>query len=132
MKKIAIILSVLAMATITLLSCGGAETPSDITKKVFTSLENENYDYRNNKLANQGEKLADEDHEKLKKMFAMSKGQLDAKQGIKSITIKSETISEDGNSCAVEAEIEYNNGDKEPATSNFIKENNEWKISIGQ
>lgn len=132
MKKITIALTVIAIAAFTLLSCGGSETPGNITKKVFTSIDNENYDYIIDKMATQGEKISTEDREKLKKMLAMSKTQTDSKQGIKSVNIIKETMSEDGNSCVVEAEVEYNNGDKDPANSNFIKENNEWKISIGQ
>lgn len=132
MKKIAVLLTAMALAAFTFVACGGAETPGTITEKVYTSLESGDYDYVIDKIATNGETLSTEDREKLKKMFEMSKGQLDAKEGIKSVTIIKETISEDGNSCTVEAEVEYGNGEKEPANSNFIKENDEWKISVGQ
>ena len=65
-------------------------------------------------------------------MFEMSAGQLEQKGGVKNIKIIKETMSEDGNSCVVEAEVEYGDGTTEPANSNFVKVDGEWKITVGQ
>jgi tRNA A37 threonylcarbamoyladenosine dehydratase len=132
MKKLAILFTVLIAAAAIFVSCGGAETPSSITKEVYNKMASGDYDYVIDKIDTKGEEISSEDREKLKKMFEMSAGQLKEKGGIKNITIKEEKMAEDGNSCTVTAEVEYGNGETEPATSNFVKVNGEWKISVGQ
>jgi uncharacterized protein YchJ len=133
MKKLAILLTVLVAAAAIFISCGGgSETPSSITKNVYNKMASGDYDYVIDKIDTKGEEISAEDREKLKKMFEMTAGQLEGKGGIKNVTIKNETMAEDGNSCTVEAEVEYGDGTKEPATSNFVKVDGEWKITIGQ
>ena len=133
MKKLAILLTVLVAAAAIFMSCGGgSETPGDIQKKIYDKMISGDYDYVIDKIDTKGEEISAEDREKLKKMFEMSAGQLEQKGGVKNIKIIKETMSEDGNSCVVEAEVEYGDGTTEPANSNFVKVDGEWKITVGQ
>lgn len=132
MKKLAILLTVLVASATIFFACGGAETPGQITEKVYTSLADGNFDYVIDKMDTKGEEVTEEDREKLKKMLEMSKGQIEEKGGIKKVTIIKEEMSEDGLTCNVQAEVEYGDGKKEPANSRFVKKDGVWLISVGQ
>jgi len=62
----------------------------------------------------------------------MSKGQIEKKGGIKTVSIVKEEISEDGKTCNVQAEVEYGNGDKEPANSNLVMVDGAWMLTVGK
>ncbi len=132
MNKLAILLAVMVASATIFFACGGEETPGDITEKVYLSIADGEYDYVIDKMDTGGEEITSEDRDKLKKMFEMSKGQIEKKGGIKKVNILSEEVSEDGNNCTVQAEVEYGNGNKEPANSRFVKIDGEWMIRIGQ
>ncbi|HKK59076.1 MAG TPA: DUF4878 domain-containing protein [Salinivirga sp.] len=132
MKKLAFLLTILAAAATMFFACGGEETPGDITEKVYFSLADGEYDYVIDKLDTNGDEMTDEDREKLKKILEMSKGQIEKKGGIKTVSIVKEEISEDGKTCNVQAEVEYGNGDKEPANSNLVMVDGAWMLTVGK
>lgn len=132
MKKLAFLLTILVAAATLFFACGGDETPGDITEKVYFSLADGEYDYVIDKLDTNGDEMTDEDREKLKKILEMSKGQIEKKGGIKTVSIIKEEISEDGKTCTVQAEVEYGNGDKEPANSKLVMVDGAWMLTVGK
>jgi uncharacterized protein with von Willebrand factor type A (vWA) domain len=136
MFKVRSILAVAAIAFFAAGCGGGSNSPAGIEKAIYSQLQKGNYEKAVEILADNldGNKTptAEEKAQFVKGLNEKAKQSTDAKGGIKSFEIVSETISEDGESAKVETKIVYGNGKEEPQTTKYVKKDGAWKISLGK
>jgi hypothetical protein len=130
MKKFSVLLSVLFVGTILFMaSCGGGgNTPGDVVKDFYKAIEKENYDAAMDLMDFGDKEITDEDKAKFKGMLAMGSESLKQNEGIKSIEILEENISEDGNSADLKMKITYGNDKEEENEGKLVKVDGKWKM----
>ena len=132
MKKIS---NFFAMAAIALfaVNCGGGNTPADIEKSINSQIVAGNYEKAATiTIDNLDTILSEENRELYVEFMKKEKESHDAKGGIKSCDIVTETISEDGLHAIVETETVFGDGSKDSNTTEYVKKDGVWKISGGK
>lgn len=137
MKKLTILFGALVIViSLGLLSCGGGgaggNAPGDVVKKSLKLIAEKNYD----KVAGlyvkkDGTALTDEEKTKVVGLMTMANAELMKKEGVKSIDIVEEKISEDGKTAEVKWKITYGNGSTDEENGTLINVNGDWKMTIG-
>jgi uncharacterized alkaline shock family protein YloU len=131
--------SILAVAAIALLaaSCGGgSNSPSGITKSIYSQFQKGNYEKGVEvfvaHLDSDEEGTAEEKQQFIKGFTEKAKASMDEQGGIKSFEIVKETISEDGVKATVETKVTYGDGSTKDESLGFVKKDGAWKISLGK
>lgn len=131
MKKLSIILS-LAMASIMFFttSCGISSSPGDISVEFLKNIEKGDTEAVIAVFANNGKEMSAEDLAKLNGLILMSQEEVLKKEGIKSIEVVEEKISEDGNTANVKLKVFYGNGSDDTQDYKYIMEDGKWKYTM--
>ena len=137
MKKLTILLGTIAFVlTMSLQSCGGGgvagNSPGAIVKKSINLVAEKKYDKLVELYAKKdGTAFTDEEKGKILGLMTMANAELVKKQGVKSLDIIEEKISEDGKTANVKWKITYGNGEVDNNDGELIKVGNDWKMIIG-
>jgi hypothetical protein len=129
---------VAAFIIVAAVGCGGlgGDTPTSITKSIYSQLQSGNYEKGievfTSYLDSDKTPTAEEKKQFIEGFSAKAKDTMDKKGGVKSFTIVNETISSDGISATVEAQVTYGNGKTEEEKLKFIKKDGQWKINLGK
>jgi hypothetical protein len=108
------------------------QTPGDVAKEYLGYVVTGDYEKLAVAVAVPGDVVA-EDFEKQKEAFFTSlkevavNSPIEAKGGIKSIDVVSETVSEDGNSAQVVLKQTFGNDETQEQTYNLVKQEDTWK-----
>lgn len=132
MKKVSfLVLAVMALFTV---SCGGDKTPAGIEKSILAQMQKGNYEKAIEiSLDNLDKEISAEERKQFVEGFSGKMKQSDeTKNGIKSFEIKSEEISEDGNSAVVISKIVYGNGEEDSKRSKYVLKDGVWKLASGK
>ena len=127
--------NLLSLATIMLFaSCGGGgNTPASIEKSMYQQFQKGNYKKGIDILMENLDATAEQkaqfsaffNDEKIKKEAENS-------GGIKSFEIVKEEISEDGLSAVVETKIVYTDDTEKTQSTNYVKKDGKWYLSMGK
>lgn len=137
MKKLTILLSAIAFVlTMSLQSCGGGgvagNSPGATVKRSINLVAEKNYEKVVELYAKKdGTAFTDEEKGKILGLMTMANAELVKKQGVKSLDIIEEKISEDGKTANVKWKITYGNGEVDNNDGELIKVGNDWKMIIG-
>ena len=123
-----------AVVTLTLWSCGNANTPSAVAEKAVKCIQKADYEGYVDLM---NLKKTDEGNNEKEQLVALlrEKGTkaMEKKQGLKSYEVLSEEISEDGNKATVEMKIVYGNGEEKTDKVKLKKnDKGEWRIIWGK
>lgn len=138
MKSLKILFGIaLITAVFALASCGegGARvssTPGDVVKTMVENIADGNYDALVAiSVTKKGEALNEEERAKIMAFLPEGKKEIDKKGGLKEVVILEETISEDGTTANVKAQLIYGNGEKgSKSDTKLIEVNGKWRIRI--
>jgi hypothetical protein len=136
MKTTKIIVAAIVVIAFGLPSCGGggilkSESPSDVVKKVFSLMNNQNYDkIAEYYIKKNGEKLTEEETKKLEGLMAMASAEQTKKGGVKEIVIVEETIDSENNTAKVKYKIVYNNDKETTESTKLMKVADKWYMSL--
>jgi hypothetical protein len=137
MKKLTIMLGAIAFVlTMSLQSCGGGgvagNSPGAIVKKSINLVAEKKYDKVVELYAKKdGTAFTDEEKGKIVGLMTMANAELVKKQGVKSLDIVEEKISEDGKTADVKWKVTYGNGEVDNNDGKLIKVGSDWKMVIG-
>ncbi len=136
MKKLTVLLSTIALVfLIGTQSCGGGalgNSPSAIVKKSINLIAEKKYEKVVALYAKKdGTDLTEEEKGKMIGLLSMANAELIKKEGVKSLDIIEEKLSEDGNTAEVKWKITYGNGKTEDNDGKLVKVGNDWKMIIG-
>jgi hypothetical protein len=136
MKKLTLLLGAIAFVlTFGFQSCGGnlaGNSPGATVKKSINLMAEQNYDKVVVMYAKKdGTALTEEEKGKMLGLMAMANSDLKKKQGIKSLDIIEEKISEDGKTATVKWKTTYGNGETDNNDGDLIKVGGDWKMIIG-
>jgi hypothetical protein len=136
MKKLMTLFAILLFAgTTSFYSCGGgkaANTPGETLKKSMSLLADKKYDDVVAMYAKKdGTTLTDEEKKKMSGLMSLATGELDKKQGVKSIDILEEKIADDGKTATVKFKTTYGNGETNEETNDMVNIDGKWFITIG-
>lgn len=136
MKKLLALFTLLLFAgTMSFYSCGGgkaANTPGATLKKSMSLLADKKYDDVVAMYAKKdGTALTDEEKKKMSGLMSLATGELDQKQGIKSIDILEEKVADDGKTATVKFKTTYGNGETNEETNDMVNIDGKWYITIG-
>ncbi|GBD87394.1 lumazine-binding domain protein [bacterium BMS3Abin03] len=138
MKTFKLLFSIALIAAIfALVSCGeggvaGSSTPGDVVKTAIENIANENYDaVLTVYVTKKGKELSKEEKNKVKAFLPSAKEDLDKNDGLKEVKIINETISEDGTTAVVKAQVIYGNGKKgRESSTKLINVDGKWRIRV--
>ena len=132
MKKFSVLLSVLFVGTILFMaSCGGgSNTPGDVVKSYYEKIEKGDSEGAIDLIDFGDKELTAEDKEKLVEMFDNGSESIKENEGIKSIEVVEENISEDGNSADVKLKVIYGNDKDEDSQAKLVKVDGKWKLKF--
>lgn len=136
MKNLTLLLGTIAFVlTIGLQSCGGGgigNSPGATVKKSINLMAEKKYDkVVSMYVKSDGTALTEEEKGKMLGLMNMANAELTKKQGVKTLDIIEEKISEDGKTASVKWKITYGNGETEDNDGKLIKVNGDWKFIIG-
>ena len=135
MKKITRITMLVALMALVsmMVSCsgGGGSSPSAVAKNFVQKIEKGDVDAAVKMLDGADEATAEE-MEKMKAFLAEGTKQMAEKGGIKSIEVIDETINEEGNEAKVKTKIVYGDGTTDESSSNLVKKDKGWKVSMAK
>jgi hypothetical protein len=136
MKKLTILLGAIALVlVIGFQSCGGGaigNSPGATVKKSINLIAEKNYEKVVSMYAKKdGSALTEEEKGKMLGLMTMANAELTKKQGVKSLDIIEEKISEDGKTAEVKWKITYGNGESEDNDGNLVNVDGDWKMIIG-
>ena len=78
-----------------------------------------------------GTALTDEEKKKMSGLMTLATGELDKKQGVKSIDVLEEKIADDGKTATVKFKTTYGNGETNEETNEMVNVDGKWFIVIG-
>lgn len=136
MKKLTLLLGLVAFVfTIGIQSCGsgaGGNTPGATVKKSLNLMAEKKLDkVMELYVKKDGTALTKEEIGKMTGLLSLATAELDKKQGIKSLDIIEEKISEDGKTANVKWKITYGNGEVDEEDGDLINVNGDWKLIMG-
>lgn len=132
MKNLKIYATLLVLAVaFSLSSCSSGNSPSAVIEKYHDLMKAKDYATATTLFVKKdGEKMSEDEAKKVEGLLGMAAKELDKKEGIKSITIDKETISEDGTKAEVEFTLEYGNGKTKMDDGDLIKVDGKWMMII--
>lgn len=136
MKKLLALFTLLLFAgTLSFYSCSGgksANTPGETLKKSLSLMGEKKYDDLVKMYAKKdGTALSEEEQKKMAGLISIAGGELDTKQGIKSIDIIEEKVAEDGKSATVKFKTTYGNNETNEETTDLVMIDGKWFITVG-
>jgi hypothetical protein len=136
MKKLTVLFGAIAFVlTIGLQSCGGGaigNSPGATVKKSISLITEKNYEKVVSMYAKKdGTALTEEEKGKMLGLMTMANAELTKKQGVKSLEIIEEKISDDGKTAEVKWKITYGNGESEDNDGKLVNVDGDWKMIIG-
>lgn len=134
MKKLTLLFGFIAFVfSLGMQSCGSAgNSPGAVVKKSFNLMAEKRLDkVMELYVKKDGTALTKEESAKMTGLFSMAIAELEKKQGIKTMDIIEEKISEDGKTANVKYKITYGNGETNEDDSELVKVNDEWKLTTG-
>ena len=134
MKKVFSLLTAVAFVFLTA-NCGGSggNGPASIEKSIYTQMQNGNYKKAVEIMFDNMDGLKEEITEEQMTAIAEKVETGDKKEGgIKSFEIVSEEISEDGLTAEVTSKVVYGNGKEDTKTTEYVKVDGKWKMSMGK
>lgn len=115
-------------------SCGqsaNSNSPGKAVSSLFDSMKDKDFKKAAKMyVTKEGNKLSQEEQEKVEGLLAWASSEHDKKDGIDKITIDSEEISEDGNEATVHYTIYFNNGDTSDDKVSVNKIDGDWMVLI--
>ena len=133
MKKV-FYFSLMVMAMFMMAACSSSSSPGDAMKKYSNYLIKGDYEKFVDGLAFDESVGAEKMKEQKDGLVSMLKEKVskeyEKKDGLKSIEIISEEISEDGNSATVKIKQTYGNGETQEGTQSMVKRDGKWLMSI--
>ncbi|GHU69430.1 hypothetical protein FACS189413_08340 [Bacteroidia bacterium] len=116
-------------------SGGGGNSPSAISKSIYSQVQKGNYEKAFEIMAdnidNNKENVTTEERSQFVKGFAeMAKQQAKETGGVKSFEIVKEEIAEDGNSATVDVKLVYGNGKDGTEIHKYVKKDGVWKFKL--
>jgi hypothetical protein len=134
MKKLTIFTLLLTVITsFAIHSCSqtSSNTPGESVKTLFDYVKAKDFEKTISLyVTKEGNKLSDEEEEKIEAMISWAASEYDKKDGIDKVTIDTEEISEDGNSAEVTYTLYFNNGETSDDKVNLIKVNEDWVFQL--
>ena len=123
-----------AVVTLTLWSCGSANTPSAVAEKAVKCIQKADYEGYVDLM---NLKKTDEGNNEKEQLVALlrEKGTkaMEKKQGLKSYEVLSEEISEDGNSATVKMKMVYGDGSEDTQDLKLVKnDDGDWRLTMGK
>jgi hypothetical protein len=117
--------------------CGGVgDTPSGITKSIYSQWQSGNYEkgleILTSHLDSDKTPTAEERKQFIDGFAAKARETMDKRGSIKSFSVSDEVISADGTTATVETKVTYGNGETDENKLDFIKKDGQWKISLGK
>lgn len=116
-------------------SCGGGgigNSPGATVKKSINLLVDKNYEkVVDMYVKKDGTAFTEEEKGKILGLMTMASAEITKKQGVKSLDIIEEKVSEDGKTATVKWKITYGNGETDDSDGELIKVGNDWKMVIG-
>ena len=136
MKKLTLLLGTIAFVlTIGFQSCGGGaigNSPGATVKKSINLMAEKNYEKVVAMYTKKdGSALTEEEKGKMLGLMTMANAELTKKQGVKTLEIIEEKISEDGKTASVKWKITYGNGETDNNNGDLVKVGSDWKMIIG-
>ena len=116
-------------------ACGGSSTPGGVAVELYNLVAAGNYEKAADLIAYEGEtsEAIAEQKAMITSLFKEKVGpQLEAKGGVKSVEVLSETLSEDGKQADVELKIVYGNDTEETEEVSLVLTDDGWKHSISK
>jgi len=111
-------------------SCGtNADSPGK-TAKDFSELFADGKTDKAMKMINGYDEASEDEKKKLSMILIQAQSELDKKDGVKSVEILKEEITEAGDKATVTLSTTYGNGEVEESTQKMVKVDGEWKISM--
>ena len=133
MKKV-FYFSLMVMAMFMMAACSSSSSPGDAMKKYSNYLIKGDYEKFVDGIALGDSETADKLKEQKDGLVSMLKEKVskeyEKKDGLKSIEIISEEISEDGNTATVKIKQTYGNGETQEGTQSMVKRDGKWLMSI--
>ena len=131
MKKLFALLFVALFA----FACGGPSTPGDVAVELYNLVAAGKYEAAAELIDYDAE--TPEQVEEAKAMIVSlfkekAAPQLEAKGGVSSVEVLSETLSEDGKKADVELKVVYGNGSEENEEVSLVLTDDGWKHSIAK
>jgi len=134
MKKVFSLLTAAAFVFLAA-NCGGSggNGPASIEKSIYVQMQKGNYKKAVEIMFDNMDGLNEEITEEEMTAFVgkVEDGDKDA-GGIKSFEIISEEISEDGLTAEVTSKVVYGNGKENTQTTEYVKVDGKWKMSMGK
>lgn len=129
--KVLTVLTIIISA-ITFTACSGGSSPSDVVKKYHNLVKAKDYKAATALFVKKGgEKMSEDEEKKVEGILEMAAKDLEKKDGLKSITIDEETISEDGTTAKVKFTMEYGNGKIKKDDGKLMKIDGNWMLIFG-
>jgi hypothetical protein len=120
-------LTVFILIGISSCSQTNTNTPGKTVTTLFDLIKGKEFQKITSLYVNKnGDKLNEEEIEKIEGMMTWVSSEYEKKEGIKNIVIDSEEISEDGNSAEVKYTLNFNNGETSSDKISLNKVNGDW------
>lgn len=124
----------ITMMTVSCSKSSAVKSPKEIEESIYTEVQNGNFDkavelfYDN---VDRGDNASTKiEKEEMKAISEKTKQSAEAKGGLKSFDILSETISEDGKTATVSTQINYGNGSVDLQQSSYMNKDGVWKMTV--
>lgn len=135
MKKIRLLVVAMMAALIGLASCGGGgvsknATPGEAVEKFYQLVQKEDYAGAAKMFAGNGKLLTGEETTKIEGMIGMAATEYKEKDGIQSITIIEENISDDQQKAKVRFDLVFGNGEKDRSNQSLEKVDGKWYLNL--
>ncbi len=134
MKKNGIVIALTFVLALAVTSCGSggptANSPSKSVEKVFGYIMDKDYEKAAKMYASEdGKMLTEEEVAKITALLPMMVQEYNKKDGLKSIKVLQEKISENGDEAKVDITMKYGNGEEKKESLKVMKIDGNWYLS---